>query len=96
MLYENNGIFVDTDASGSFVVFRPSDSGTHSVSDSRYASGPDGLSLAICRALYLADGPRRGQAMESVRLANEILSKAKSKAKTMRDALASFDAEFGI
>ena len=96
MLYENKGYFVDMNGNGDFVVFRPSDSGTHSVSDSCYASGPDGLGLAICRAMYLADGPRRGQATEAVRLASDVFSKAKSKSRIMADALASFDAEFGL
>lgn len=96
MLYENKGVFVDTDGNGDFVVFRPSDSGTHSVSDSCYASGPDGLSLAICRAMYLADGPRRGQAKDAMQLASDIMKKAKSKSRKMADALASFDAEFGL
>lgn len=96
MIYENNGFYVDPDSHGCFVVFRPAKSGAYAETDSRYPSGIDGLSLAICRAMHLASGPARGQASAAMALAQEYMKKAKSRAHTMASALAGFDAEFGM
>ena len=71
MIYEENGFYVSVRSSGDWVVFRPSDSGTHVVSDSAYPAGEDGLSLAIARVLYLARGPGRGMASEAMRVAQQ-------------------------
>jgi hypothetical protein len=94
MVFEENGFFVKAHESGDWIVFRPSDSGTHSVSDCAFDAGPDGLGLAIARALYLSRGPGRGQAAEAMRLAESYLSKARSHGARNRAALAAFDAEF--
>lgn len=74
MVYEENGFYVSERSSGDWVVFRPSGSGTHAVSDSAYPAGADGLSLAIARVLYLARGSGRGMAAEAMRLAKSHLS----------------------
>jgi hypothetical protein len=94
MVFEENGVFVQPNEAGDWVVFRPSRAGTHAESDSAYSAGINGLGIAIARAMYLARGPERGQAKEAMRLANEAMSKAKSHGRAMRDAMASFDAEF--
>lgn len=94
MVFEENGIFVKEHGTGGWIVFRPSASGTHAASDSAYAAGADGLSVAIARALYLSRGPERGQAAEAVRLAADHIAKAKNHGARMRAALAAFDAEF--
>lgn len=74
MVYEENGFYVSERNSGDWVVFRPSGSGTHVISDSAYPAGEDGLSVAIARVLYLARGPGRGMASEAMRLAQAHLS----------------------
>lgn len=94
MIFEENGYFVKAHESGDWIVFRPSQSGTHAVSDSAYPAGVDGLSIAICYTLYLARGSQRGQAAESMRLAAAYMNKAKSHGRNMRAALAAFDAGF--
>ena len=94
MIFEEDGIFVKAHESGDWIVFRPSRSGTHAESDSAYGAGIDGLGLAIARAIYLSRGAGRGQAREAMRLASEAMGKAKSHGRDMRDAMASFDAEF--
>ena len=94
MIFEENGIFVKAHESGDWIVFRPSRSGTLAESDSAYAAGMDGLGIAIARALYLSRGPERGQAKEAMRLASEYMSKGMNHGRAMRDAMASFDAEF--
>ena len=74
MVYEENGFYVSARRSGDWVVFRPSGSGTHVISDSAYPASADGLSVAIARVLYLARGPGRGMAAEAMRLAQAHLS----------------------
>lgn len=93
MVFEENGVFVESHESGGWVVFRPSQSGTHAQSDSAYPAGVDGLGLAIARALYLSRGAGR-HASEAMRLASEYMAKAKSYGRDMRAALAAFDSEF--
>lgn len=74
MIYEENGFYVSVRSSGDWVVFRPSGSGTHVISDSAYPAGVNGLSLAIARVLYLARGPGRGMASEAMRVAQQRIS----------------------
>jgi hypothetical protein len=94
MVYEESGAFVTTHPNGGWLVYRPSKSGTHSEIDSAYVAGVDGLSVAICRALYIARGPQRGLAAESMRLASDYMSKARKHGRNARAALAAFDAGF--
>lgn len=63
IIWEENGIYVTKD----FIVFYPSESGTHVETDSAYTS----LDLALCRALYLSRGPGR-HAKEAMRLASTL------------------------
>jgi len=94
MAFEENGFFVKQHESGDWIVFCPSTSGTHAESDSAYASGSDGLSIAIARALYLSRGAKRGHAKEAMQIASEYMGKAKQHGRKMRDAVAAFDADF--
>ena len=94
MVFEENGVFVESHESGGWIVFRPSDSGTHAVTDSAYGAGLDGLSCAIARAMHLARGAGRGIAQEAARLAEAYMAKARSHGARNRAALAAFDAEF--
>jgi hypothetical protein len=93
MVFEENGFFVKAHESGDWIVFRPSKSGTHSESDCAFDAGPDGLGLAIARALYLSRGPGRGLAAEAMRFAESYMAKARSHGARNRAALAAFDAE---
>lgn len=92
-VFSESGFFVESNQGGDWIVFRPSASGTHAVSDSAYAAGIDGLSCAIARAMYLSRGPGR-HASEALALAESYMAKAKSHGAEMRAALADFDAEF--
>jgi hypothetical protein len=96
MIFEENGAFVEAHDSGDWIVFRPSKSGTYSESDSAYPAGVDGLSVAICRALYIARGPQRGLAAESMRLASDYMNKARKHGRNASAALAAFDAGFTL
>lgn len=58
IIYERDGFWVCKDR-GSYIVFRPSPSFTHSISDSGFPIDEDGLSCAKARVDYLA---RRGGA----------------------------------
>jgi hypothetical protein len=86
MVYEEVGVFVQSNDSGDWVVFRPSRAGTHAESDSAYPAGVDGLGLAISRAIYLARGPERGAAKAAMRLASEYTAKAKNHGRAILDA----------
>lgn len=94
MIYEESGFYVKAHDSGDWIVFRPSQSGTHSVSDCAFGPGIDGLSCAIARVIYLARGGGRGMAAEAQALAESYMTKARATGSRNRDALASFDAEF--
>lgn len=59
-------------AKADYTVYRNSDSGTHATADSSYAKTPDGLSLAIARAAYLATG--KSLARESLGYATHVLN----------------------
>ena len=96
MVYEESGAFVKVHESGDGIVFRPSKSGSYSEIDSAYIAGVDGLSVAICRALYIARGPQRGLAAESMRLASDYMNKARKHGRCARAALAAFDAGFTL
>jgi hypothetical protein len=78
MVFEENGYFVKAHESGDWIVFRPSESGTHSVSGCAFDAGQDGLGLAIARALYLSRGPGRGLAAEAMRLAESYMTTPRS------------------
>jgi hypothetical protein len=56
IIYEVDGFWVAKER-GSYVVYRPSPSFTHSISDSGFPLDDDGLSVAKARVDYLA---RRG------------------------------------
>jgi hypothetical protein len=92
--YEENGFFVKAHESGDWIVFRPSQSGTHSESDCAFPAGVDGLGCAIARAMYLARGPGRGMAAEAMRLAESHMAKARAHGARNRAALAALDSMF--
>jgi len=96
MIYEKNGFFVQQDQSGNWTVYRHSKSGTHSESDSAYPAGIDGLSLAVCRAMYLAGHKAQGKSLahDAMAMPGDISGKARKMAQDRRAALAAFDAEF--
>jgi len=53
IMHENGAYWVGRERHA-YVVYRPSNSATHSVSDSAYPKTPDGLSLAKARCDYFA------------------------------------------
>ena len=67
---------------GALHVMRPAKSGTHAETDSTYGLDRDGLSIAICRAVYLAlksrGMPHKPDTAQAVRTANEIFDKWES------------------
>jgi hypothetical protein len=92
--FEENGFFVKAHESGDWIVFRPSQSGTHSESDCAFPAGVDGLGCAIARVLYLARGAGRGTAVEGMRLAESHTAKARGHGARNRAALAALDSMF--
>lgn len=95
IVFEENGFYVALSDQGTVAtVFRPSRSGTHTESDSSYEAGPDGLSCAVARVLYLSRGLGRYRAEEAVRIVADFHQAAARHGRKMRDAAAAFDAEF--
>lgn len=55
IVYENGAFYVARNRRcNALTVFRPSDSGTHAISDSSYCNTENGLSIATARCDYLA------------------------------------------
>jgi hypothetical protein len=93
-VFEENGFFVKAHDSGDWIVFRPSESGTHSESDCAFPAGVDGLGCAIARAMYLAGRAGRGMAAEAMRMAESHMAKARGHGARNRAALAALDSMF--